>query len=111
MIHLCPRGPGRPRREQTDTNEPNSKDIQLLQFFTDEPAHLQAWIYILQTIILFGTPAADYAASRGIVIADTKFEFGTTPNGIVLADEVLTPDSSRFWPAAKYQPGQPQESL
>src|SRR5205807_2035531 len=54
--------------------------------------------------------AADYAATRGIIIADTKFEFGTTPNGIVLADEVLTPDSSRFWPADKYQPGQPQES-
>jgi phosphoribosylaminoimidazole-succinocarboxamide synthase len=54
--------------------------------------------------------AADYAATRGIIIADTKFEFGTTPNGIVLADEVLTPDSSRFWPADKYQPGQTQES-
>jgi phosphoribosylaminoimidazole-succinocarboxamide synthase len=54
--------------------------------------------------------AAEYAATRGIIIADTKFEFGTTPNGIVLADEVLTPDSSRFWPADKYQPGQPQES-
>lgn len=54
--------------------------------------------------------AADYAASRGIIIADTKFEFGTTPKGIVLADEVLTPDSSRFWPADKYQPGQAQDS-
>jgi phosphoribosylaminoimidazole-succinocarboxamide synthase len=54
--------------------------------------------------------AADYAASHGIIIADTKFEFGHTLQGLVLADEVLTPDSSRFWPADKYQPGRAQES-
>jgi len=54
--------------------------------------------------------AADYAAGRGIIIADTKFEFGHTGEGLVLADEVLTPDSSRFWPADKYQPGRAQES-
>jgi phosphoribosylaminoimidazole-succinocarboxamide synthase len=54
--------------------------------------------------------AADYAAGRGIIIADTKFEFGHAGQGLVLADEVLTPDSSRFWPADKYQPGQAQES-
>ena len=54
--------------------------------------------------------AADYAAARGIIIADTKFEFGRTAGGLVLADEVLTPDSSRFWPADKYQPGKSQES-
>lgn len=55
--------------------------------------------------------AAGYAAERGILIADTKFEFGRTPAGLVLADEVLTPDSSRFWPAAEYRPGGPQESF
>jgi len=55
--------------------------------------------------------AADYAAGRGIIIADTKFEFGHTAKGLVLADEVLTPDSSRFWPADKYQPGRAQESF
>jgi phosphoribosylaminoimidazole-succinocarboxamide synthase len=55
--------------------------------------------------------AADYAAERGILIADTKFEFGRTAAGLVLADEVLTPDSSRFWPAAQYKPGGPQESF
>lgn len=54
--------------------------------------------------------AADYARGRGIIIADTKFEFGRTEQGIVLADEVLTPDSSRFWPADRYQPGRAQES-
>ena len=55
--------------------------------------------------------AAGYAAGLGIIIADTKFEFGHTPQGLVLADEVLTPDSSRFWPADKYSPGRPQESF
>ncbi len=54
--------------------------------------------------------AADYARQRGIIIADTKFEFGQTAQGITLADEVLTPDSSRFWPADKYEPGKAQES-
>ena len=54
--------------------------------------------------------AAGYAAKRGIIIADTKFEFGNTASGIVLGDEVLTPDSSRFWPAEKYQPGRAQDS-
>jgi phosphoribosylaminoimidazole-succinocarboxamide synthase len=54
--------------------------------------------------------AAAYARQRGIIIADTKFEFGRTAQGITLADEVLTPDSSRFWPADKYAPGRPQDS-
>ncbi|MBV8891419.1 MAG: phosphoribosylaminoimidazolesuccinocarboxamide synthase [Acidobacteria bacterium] len=56
------------------------------------------------------TMAADYARERGIIIADTKFEFGRTPAGITLADEVLTPDSSRFWPTDRYRSGQAQES-
>lgn len=55
--------------------------------------------------------AADYAETRGIIIADTKFEFGQTAKGLVLADEVLTPDSSRFWPMDKYHPGGGQESF
>ncbi len=54
--------------------------------------------------------AAAYARQRGIIIADTKFEFGRTDQGITLADEVLTPDSSRFWPADRYQPGRAQDS-
>jgi phosphoribosylaminoimidazole-succinocarboxamide synthase len=54
--------------------------------------------------------AAAYARQRGIIIADTKFEFGRTAHGITLADEVLTPDSSRFWPADKYAPGRAQDS-
>jgi phosphoribosylaminoimidazole-succinocarboxamide synthase len=54
--------------------------------------------------------AADYARRRGIIIADTKFEFGTVDGQIVLADEVLTPDSSRFWPLETYRPGGAQPS-
>lgn len=55
---------------------------------------------------------AELAAERGIIIADTKLEFGHAPDGtLVLADEVLTPDSSRFWPAAEWAPGRPQHSL
>jgi phosphoribosylaminoimidazole-succinocarboxamide synthase len=54
--------------------------------------------------------AAAFARQRGIIIADTKFEFGHTAQGITLADEVLTPDSSRFWPADKYAPGRAQDS-
>ena len=53
---------------------------------------------------------AAYARQRGIIIADTKFEFGRTAQGITLADEVLTPDSSRFWPTDTYSPGRSQES-
>ncbi len=56
--------------------------------------------------------ARDYARSRGIIIADTKFEFGLDKNGeLLLVDEVLTPDSSRFWPAEAYEPGRSQPSF
>ena len=54
----------------------------------------------------------DHAAARGIIMADTKFEFGRTPEGeLLLIDEVMTPDSSRFWPADRYQPGRSQPSF
>ena len=55
--------------------------------------------------------ACEHAASRGILIADTKFEFGMVRDELVLIDEVLTPDSSRFWSAEKYQPGRAQPSF
>ncbi|MDM8302320.1 phosphoribosylaminoimidazolesuccinocarboxamide synthase [Collinsella tanakaei] len=56
------------------------------------------------------TAAADYAATRGIIIADTKFEFGLIDGKVTLIDECLTPDSSRFWPAAEYEEGKVQGS-
>jgi phosphoribosylaminoimidazole-succinocarboxamide synthase len=60
--------------------------------------------------------ASDYAATKGLILADTKFEFGLVTNEegqseIILADEVLTPDSSRYWPATTYAPGGPQPSF
>ena len=54
--------------------------------------------------------AAEYARTKGIIIADTKFEFGTVNGELVLGDEVLTPDSSRFWPLETYEPGRAQNS-
>jgi phosphoribosylaminoimidazole-succinocarboxamide synthase len=54
--------------------------------------------------------AREYALKRGIIIADTKFEFGLLDGKLILIDEVLTPDSSRFWPADQYQPGKAQPS-
>jgi phosphoribosylaminoimidazole-succinocarboxamide synthase len=64
-----------------------------------------------KTLSLY-TQAADYARTRGVIIADTKFEFGALPDGrTILIDEVLTPDSSRFWPADEYEPGHDQASF
>lgn len=56
------------------------------------------------------TLAAEYALTKGLILADTKFEFGETDDGLILIDEVLTPDSSRYWDASLYQPGGPQPS-
>ncbi|MBV9267869.1 MAG: phosphoribosylaminoimidazolesuccinocarboxamide synthase [Acidobacteriaceae bacterium] len=55
--------------------------------------------------------AAAHSLSRGIILADTKFEFGFVGQDLLLADEVLTPDSSRYWPADEYEPGRPQSSF
>jgi phosphoribosylaminoimidazole-succinocarboxamide synthase len=63
------------------------------------------------TLEIYGQAAA-YATTRGIIIADTKFEFGRLDDGrLILIDEVLTPDSSRFWPAGSYEPGRDQPSF
>ena len=63
-----------------------------------------------RTLAVYGF-ARDYARERGIIIADTKLEFGWVDDELIVIDEVLTPDSSRFWPADSYQPGQPQPSF
>jgi len=68
--------------------------------------------YRLRSIsLLLYERAAEYAESRGIIIADTKFEFGMDGEEIILIDEILTPDSSRFWPKDEYQPGRAQRSF
>ena len=64
-----------------------------------------------ETSLAIYREAADYAAGRGIIIADTKFEFGLVDGKLTLIDEVLTPDSSRFWPAEGYEPGHSQPSF
>ena len=57
--------------------------------------------------------ASDYAITKGLILADTKFEFGIDPatEGVILIDELLTPDSSRYWPADQYEAGRPQPSF
>jgi phosphoribosylaminoimidazole-succinocarboxamide synthase len=55
--------------------------------------------------------ARAYAATKGVILADTKFEFGTVDGKLIVIDEVLTPDSSRFWPAATYAEGKEQDSF
>jgi phosphoribosylaminoimidazole-succinocarboxamide synthase len=67
--------------------------------------------YIRDKSIQVFEKASAYAESRGIILADTKFEWGVYNHKIILIDEVLTPDSSRFWPKDKYQPGRDQESF
>ncbi|MET8636202.1 phosphoribosylaminoimidazolesuccinocarboxamide synthase [Streptomyces sp. NPDC004096] len=62
------------------------------------------------TLAVYGR-ARDIARDRGIILADTKFEFGHDGDTLVLADEVLTPDSSRFWPADRWEPGRSQQSF
>ena len=62
------------------------------------------------TLMLY-SGAAEYADSRGIIIADTKFEFGVSDGRVILIDEALTPDSSRFWPKETYEPGRGQPSF
>jgi phosphoribosylaminoimidazole-succinocarboxamide synthase len=85
-----------------DENIPFSRMCEILG--TETASHLRE-----MTLRIYKKTAA-YARQRGIIIADTKFEFGRTAKGITLADEVLSPDSSRFWPADKYAAGGSQAS-
>jgi phosphoribosylaminoimidazole-succinocarboxamide synthase len=66
--------------------------------------------YVKQKSLEIFIKASEYAESKGIILADTKFEWGVIDGKIILIDEVLTPDSSRFWPADKYEAGRDQES-
>ncbi len=71
-------------------------------------SELAEWLETL-TLKLYST-AADYVAERGLILCDTKFEFGIVDGAVTLIDEMLTPDSSRYWDAEAYAPGKPQES-
>ena len=67
--------------------------------------------FVHDNSIMIFEKASEYAESKGIILADTKFEWGVAEGRIILVDEVLTPDSSRFWPADKYEVGRDQESF
>lgn len=71
----------------------------------------QAAAHLRRLTLDIYSKASEYAATKGLILADTKFEFGEVDGQIVLADEVLTPDSSRYWPAAGYNPGGAQPSF
>jgi phosphoribosylaminoimidazole-succinocarboxamide synthase len=71
----------------------------------------EAAAQLATTSLAIYSAARDHAATRGIIIADTKFEFGVIGGKVTLVDEVLTPDSSRFWPADTYEPGKSQPSF
>ena len=94
-----------------DENISYEKSIEVLE--RDYPGHGEEYASKVRDLtIAVYKKCADYAREHGIIIADTKFEFGLDENGeIVLADEVLTPDSSRFWPAEGYEPGHGQPSF
>ncbi len=66
--------------------------------------------YVMAKTLEIFTKASNYAAGKGLILADTKFEFGESPEGILWIDEALTPDSSRFWDASRYEPGHSQAS-
>lgn len=93
------------------TKEDKGHDINVDQKYVENTVGVDTADKLKAASIAIYTKAAEYARSRGIIIADTKFEFGFYGNDLILIDEVLTPDSSRFWPAAEYKPGAGQPSF
>src|SRR6185295_4886659 len=96
-----------PSTKAEEGHDENITEEQVRQLLGAETAD-----YLRETSLRLYNTARSYARSRGIIIADTKFEFGRDRNGdIILIDEALTPDSSRFWPAESYSPGKSQPSF
>ena len=94
-----------------DENISFEKSVEVLEKIYPEKGREYAEKIRDYTIALY-KKCAEYALTKGIIIADTKFEFGLNEQGeVVLADEMLTPDSSRFWPLDGYKPGQGQPSF
>ncbi len=93
------------------TKATSGHDINITATQAIEMVGRQAFDFLQSRTITVYQKAADYARSRGIIIADTKFEFGHYQDRLIVVDEVLTPDSSRFWPAEGYQPGRSQASF
>ena len=96
-----------PSTKAEQGHDENITEDQVRELIGDEKTAL-----LRNTSLRLYTEAHDYARTQGIIIADTKFEFGLDKNGqLLLVDEVLTPDSSRFWPADEYEPGRSQPSF
>lgn len=92
------------------TKEEVGHDINVSSSYMEEKLGLKTSAFLKERSLAIYKKCADYAQAKGIIIADTKFEFGFDGDKIILIDEVLTPDSSRFWPKAQFKPGQPQAS-
>ena len=93
------------------TKEDAGHDINVTQEYVANEIGREITEKLEEISIAIYKKASNYAESHGIIIADTKFEFGFSDNKIILIDEVLTPDSSRFWPMDRYKPGGPQMSF
>ena len=93
------------------TKEEQGHDLNISLSYMDEKLDKKTSDFIKAVSLKIYTTAVEYAEKKGIIIADTKFEFGLDGKEIILIDEVLTPDSSRFWPKADYKPGRAQGSF
>jgi phosphoribosylaminoimidazole-succinocarboxamide synthase len=93
------------------TKEDTGHDINVTQQHIEGVIGKEVAERLKQVSIAIYKKASDYACTKGIIISDTKFEFGMHDDKLILIDEVLTPDSSRFWPNDQYQPGKSQPSF
>jgi phosphoribosylaminoimidazole-succinocarboxamide synthase len=93
------------------TKEDKGHDVNVNQKYVEMLVGKETSERLRQASLALYKKASEYALKRGIIIADTKFEFGIHNGKIILIDEVLTPDSSRFWPKDQYKPGEPQPSF
>ena len=93
------------------TKEDEGHDINVNESFMANKIGRELTTQLKEYSIAIYRKANDYAEKHGIIIADTKFEFGLYKDKVILIDEVLTPDSSRFWPKDRYKPGQGQPSF
>jgi phosphoribosylaminoimidazole-succinocarboxamide synthase len=93
------------------TKADTGHDLNVTQEYVENLLGQESASRLKEASIAVYKKASEYAKERGLIIADTKFEFGRLDNKLILIDEVLTPDSSRFWPGEQYEPGRPQVSF
>ena len=89
----------------------STKQVGLVGLFDDPAGLVSAAAEVRDATLRLYTECAAFAREKGILIADTKFEFGLDGEQLFIGDEMLTPDSSRFWPADQYEPGRGQPSF